>query len=286
MQFLLILGPLLALLGLAGSKSGKGGKDEPPAEQEPQQPVEPAQPAQPVDPDGEDVSEPSPDEADEVVRSPAIDIRITTQGNLPQDLIDAAFDAEALLEDLFMSAEDFGSQRVLNINLRQGDIDGEGNTAAETYVTGIRAGEPTSTATITFDRADLESMRDYGTMDEVMEHEMIHALGFGITWDTENLVGQDADGNPIFTGQAATSAFQDFTADEAVPRGVPLDGSRSHWDPDAISGDVMNAVIYNDAQISDITLASLADIGIPIDPDAYQDKDWNMMTEEEELLVA
>ncbi|MEP3597553.1 hypothetical protein [Parvibaculum sp.] len=281
MEFLLILGSLLGLIGAFGAAGGGGSKDDAPDEDN-------TPPTVPEEPDMPGTDEDEDDDLEEVEEegfTPAVDIRIMVADDLPQELIDAASYAEQMLEGFFMSAEDFGSQRVLNIDLRQGDIDGEGGTAALTSVSGIRQGEPTEDATITFDRDDIELMRTYGTMDEVMEHEMIHALGFGITWDTENLVGRDEDGNPVFTGTAATSSFQEFSGDEDVPAGVPLDGSEGHWHADDVPGDVMNATVYDGAAISDITLASLADIGIPIAPSAYQESKEGMLLEEE-LMVA
>ncbi|HDZ53603.1 hypothetical protein LCGC14_0045590 [marine sediment metagenome] len=280
MQFLLILGSLLGLIGALGAAGG-GGKDDKPDEDD----IPPTVPEEPEAPETDEDENDDLEEVEEEGFTPAVDIRISAAEDLSQDLIDAGSYAEQLLEGLFLSADDFGSQRVLNIDLRQDDIDGEGGTAALTSVSGIRQGQPTENATITFDRDDIDQLRAYGSMDEVMEHEMIHALGFGITWDTENLVGRDEDGSPVFTGTAATTSFQEFSGEEDVPAGVPLDGSEGHWHEGDVPGDVMNATVYDGAELSDITLASLADIGIPIDPSAYQDPEENMLLEEE-LLVA
>jgi hypothetical protein len=274
MQFLLFLGPLLALLGLMGSKNED---DEP--EVETREPIPPFEPEEDDNPDEDE----NPDEEENVGDESAIDIRIFADADIPQEAIDAAAAAEALLEDFLLTVDEFGSQRDLNITLEQGEIDGEGGTGALTYIEGFRVGEPVGTARIVLDSDDLADMIANGNFDEVMEHEIIHAMGLGVKWRQEDFIEQDENGTNIFIGERATEQFEILTGNEDLP-GVPVAEGFGHWLQDAIPGDIMNPTVYDGSVITNVTLGSLEDIGIPIDPSIF-DEDPDAVSEDDIMMV-
>jgi hypothetical protein len=240
----------------------------------------------------EDDTRVEPDPADERPydenHNPAVDIVFSIDDGVSQSVMEAAADAEAYIEGLFLSAEEFGEQRTLEIRLFEDNIDGDGVTVGwgslhSTYDDGMaKSGE------ICIDEQDVSDMEDRGYMDETIEHEIFHVMGFGILWDDFGLIDESDPNNPLFTGEHAVNAYNEATGGNHA--GVPLDEGLAHWDEVALYDETMTPAAGDGAYVSDITLASLLDIGMPIDMRTHEGMNQpgyeEMMQAEEDLIIA
>ncbi|OCX66038.1 hypothetical protein BFP70_07935 [Thioclava sp. SK-1] len=133
-----------------------------------------------------------------------------------------------------------------------------------------------TSAVIGIDGADLDSMIAGGTLDNVVLHEMAHALGFGTGWYLTSRLGtvyndlKDDMGNYI--GEFGLAAYQESCDGSAVS--VPIEGggvagtSGMHWAESWACGSdaLMTGYLSEEATVSDVTLASLRDLGYVIAP--------------------
>lgn len=200
------------------------------------------------------------------------------------------------LKDAFVQASEWLSAVVLSdlpdawlggdliddvrIEVRLSDIDGEGGILgrAEPYFTRAFSGLPIA-GEMEFDRADAESYDAQGQFDDIVLHEMFHVLGFGTTWTYLDLTaGRTGDGDLRFVGPMASAYFVEEMG--GSPGGVPIEengGAETagyHWDEDEFTIELMTGYIDNPNTISNVTIASLEDIGYDTvldDPDSETD---------------
>jgi hypothetical protein len=150
---------------------------------------------------------------------------------------------------------------------------------------------------IRFDTADLQLAGDTGTMDDVILHEMMHVLGFGIFWDDPlndpndedfpfEFLEQPSDDSHAehtpgstdthFTGPEATARFLAiggnlYTGGEIVPvenntaefSAGSLDG---HWREGVFDEELMSTQLNVPANpVSVVTIGQFEDIGYTVD---------------------
>ncbi|MFD1344209.1 leishmanolysin-related zinc metalloendopeptidase [Litorisediminicola beolgyonensis] len=136
-----------------------------------------------------------------------------------------------------------------------------------------------------FDVADAQTFDDRGQWDDIVFHEMMHAIGFGTLWNLQGLTsGSVSGGDMRFTGEMATalynSEFSDLAAnDPGSLLGVPIetDGGAGtaggHWDDATFGGEIMTGYISGTNHLSHMSVAALEDMGYdtildnPNDPD-------------------
>jgi len=122
-----------------------------------------------------------------------------------------------------------------------------------------------------FDSADLASMQSYGLWEDVILHEMAHALGFGTLWSSMGLI-DNHDGDLRFNGDNAIEAYNaDFSQiaanDPLAALGVPVEtdgGSGTagvHWDDATFGGELMTGQLNWTNVMSDMSIAALEDMG-------------------------
>jgi hypothetical protein len=162
----------------------------------------------------------------------------------------------------------------IEITARLSDIDGAGSVLGQAGPTTIRrvSGLPFR-GEMEFDRADAASYDRRGLFDDIVVHEMLHALGFGTVWDRMGLTdGATYLDGLIFSGRNARVAFKalfpDIFDDQALfRRGVPLetDGgpgtAGGHWDDDTFHRELMTGYLDRRAYVSGLTVAALEDMG-------------------------
>jgi hypothetical protein len=129
---------------------------------------------------------------------------------------------------------------------------------------------------MTFDSTDLERMEANGTLNDVITHEMGHALGFTKRlWALQEGLVQGVGGeDPTFTGRQAMVQYAHLTGGEHLV-GVPLEnvggpGSRdSHWRESVFKAELMTSTIASAGNpMSRLTVAALSDMGYEIDFEA------------------
>lgn len=131
-----------------------------------------------------------------------------------------------------------------------------------------------------FDISDAQSYLNVGTWDDLVLHEMLHTLGLGTLWLRNGIVDLDFSDNGTpetdddiynytYNGSYA-SAFTDDprTLEIESPQieGDGIAGTRgSHWDEDTYDNELMTGYIDQTNILSQMSVASLADLGYIID---------------------
>jgi hypothetical protein len=139
-----------------------------------------------------------------------------------------------------------------------------------------------------FDTADLDFIESLGLLEAIMVHEMMHVLGFGVTWDPilldlvnevsdpDNPAWTDGFTDTFFDGAAALTEFAaigggNYTGGNIVPvendtinfGTGSLDG---HWREGVFFSELMTPAANIGANpLSSLTIASLEDLGYTVD---------------------
>ena len=115
------------------------------------------------------------------------------------------------------------------------------------------------------DAADLRQMETYGTLDDVVLHEIGHVLGIGTMWPEKNLLQGKGTTDPMFMGASAISVFRTMGG---TTIGVPVentggDGTRDgHWREATFGNELMTGWVNSgNNPLSALTIASLVDMG-------------------------
>lgn len=127
-----------------------------------------------------------------------------------------------------------------------------------------------------FDADDLERMRADGSLPDVIAHEMGHVLGIGTIWKHRRLLRGEGSRNPTFAGEGAMREYQRLRGAPRRRR-VPVEntggvGTRhGHWRESVFSDELMSGYLTSPGNaLSALTIASLADLGYRVDPDAAE----------------
>ena len=166
----------------------------------------------------------------------------------------------------------------LRLTVSLTEIDGSGGVLAKAGPSSLRvdSGLPAE-GFLRFDAADAARLQAKGIWDELALHEMLHTLGVGTLWEDR---GEDrgetllatVGGALRFTGAEATRAYAETfpeiaAKDPLSAEGVPVetDGgpgtAREHWDEAAFGDEIMTGYVDDGAEVSDLTIASLSDLG-------------------------
>ena len=169
------------------------------------------------------------------------------------------------------------------------EIDGSGGVLGRAGPTVVRSTDGvtpdglTVKAVMEFDIADAFDYDAAGLFKDIVQHEMMHCLGFGTLWEYQDLIDTYVDDNgtrrPVddtfdfrFTGDAAVAEYEvEFAniwlADANSNLGIPVetDGgpgtAGGHWDDATFTNELMTGYIDNENFMSDMSIASLADMG-------------------------
>jgi leishmanolysin len=122
--------------------------------------------------------------------------------------------------------------------------------------------------------ATLSSLASNGMLDDVLEHEMAHLLGFGTVWDLDGFLHDTTTSDPWFSGPDAEAAFQKALPsyrDKIVP--VEANGGSgttlSHWRESVMTNELMTGFLNPGANpLSSVTIESMADLGYTVDVSA------------------
>jgi hypothetical protein len=141
-------------------------------------------------------------------------------------------------------------------------------------------------AAMDFDSADLDAFAQAGRLEEIVLHEMGHALGIGSLWEGLGLVDDPSDGSgdadTAFNGPAARQAFDDVGGDAYLDGNkVPVENRgtegeiNGHWRESVLGNELMTTRMgATRAALSVVTIASLQDMGYQVDAAAADDYSW------------
>lgn len=221
-------------------------------------------------------------------------IEIKFQGSWTADLqqafIHAAQVIESIIHDdvpnvLVRTAAGIVAVDDISITATLKGIDGVGGVLGQTGPTAIRTGSYIpAMADMTFDTADAralqatpESMTSGGRTyaetlwDATVEHEMLHALGFGTLWGLKHLVSGNA-----YVGSAGDLAYARMlhpgaTAGVAVPLETTGGSGTAgaHWSEAVFGKELMTGYLNKAyAPLSAMSAYALADLGYGLDTPA------------------
>lgn len=163
------------------------------------------------------------------------------------------------------------------------DLDGDDGILARTRLDVLREGTLLPAQSITqFDAADIAKLEQTGRLFSVVQHELLHGLGFGTLWEAKNLIDVNTGG---YIGTQAIEAFQELGG---LTKQIPIEPTRSgtsgvHWSERVFQDEVMTHNlgyrVESDGQVvsplSKVTLAALADLGYSVDMN-QADRDYKL----------
>ena len=125
---------------------------------------------------------------------------------------------------------------------------------------------------ILVDLEDVASMRENGTLQQVMLHEMGHALGFNPKTYLPKQLGRGDPRDPVFIGNAAKSEFATHVAwygGEPVPleKALGIGPQDPHWRYSVFGDELMVPVLFPGfkSPLSTVTLGLFEDLGYTVD---------------------
>jgi hypothetical protein len=145
------------------------------------------------------------------------------------------------------------------------DIDGEGGVVGRTAILATRndtKGLPV-VSRIRLDNDDLISLKDAGIFQQVVEHELAHALGFGILWGPRNLT-RTVNGTCEYTGVRAIAEYRAITGCNRIPT------TCGHWREECLNRELMTDSADLTSALSRVTIASMADLGYDVSYDSAE----------------
>ncbi len=174
-----------------------------------------------------------------------------------------------------------GAVQGLQILVRLEAIDGPGRILGRAGPCIVRSssGLP-AVGVMQFDAADLAQLEAGGTLRNTILHEMLHVVGFGF-WEPPLLAGAGTLASS-FTGANALAAATGTNGAPSSWTSVPVEncegfrptqcgaGTRdSHWRESVFRNELMTGYLSGTTQpLSRTTIASLADLGYTVDPEA------------------
>ena len=167
-------------------------------------------------------------------------------------------------------------------------IDGPGKVLGSAGPCYVRSGSNlTSVGRMRFDVADLENMIANGSLKNVIMHEMLHVLGVGTLWTTQNLL-TGLGSTPRFIGTLASDAcLTEHAGVGTCTNGVPVEDCvgiagcgagtiNSHWKELTFTNELMTGYINGGINpFSTMTIQSLADLGYGVN--ATQSDEYSLL---------
>ncbi len=236
--------------------------------------------------------EPEPYDGPQANLAMSFNIIVNFQGGLTASQQAVFSAAEAMWESKILGYPD-GTGFVsgftgIEIDAQGVAIDGVGGTlgSAGPTATWTSGSTYTYTGSMSFDSADLSNMESNGTLQAVIEHEMGHVLGLGTLWGANGVYVNDSG---EFTGTNALAKYQtEFGQAAATFVPVELGGGagteNGHWNEvdggaaatgitDGTSNDMrdelMTGWIGSSTFVSEMTVASFADLGYVVIPEPH-----------------
>ena len=167
------------------------------------------------------------------------------------------------------------------------DIDGQGKILAQAgpcyYRNAAPAGQPQqfipAVGSMQFDAADINTLTGAGSLQEVIIHEMLHVLGFGVLWEDRGILSGKDTPDPRYTGTQGRQGCISVGGTVTCATSVPVEGTggagtaNSHWRESTFDTELMTGFIdASPNPLSRMTIMSMADLGYAVntaDEDSY-----------------
>lgn len=166
-------------------------------------------------------------------------------------------------------------------------IDGPGKILAQAgpcyYRNAAPAGQPQqfmpAVGSMQFDAADINTLAGAGSLQEVITHEMLHVLGFGVLWEDRGILAGKDTPDPRYTGAQGRQGCVSVSGTVTCATSVPVEATggagtaNSHWRESTFDTELMTGFIdASPNPISLMTVMSMADFGYGVntaDFDSY-----------------
>ncbi|MFW5952297.1 MAG: putative Ig domain-containing protein [Gemmatimonadota bacterium] len=159
-------------------------------------------------------------------------------------------------------------------------IDGPGQILGQAGPCAVRGADTLPyVGALVLDEADLSSIDSEETVTDLIQHEMGHVLGFGTLWPLYGLLVDEGSTDPRYIGEQAAAEYQDAGgATDSIPvENEGGEGTRdSHWRESVFDRELMTGFAERpgvDMFLSEMTIASFADLGYRVDVSAADDVD-------------
>lgn len=144
-------------------------------------------------------------------------------------------------------------------------------------------GYQTAIGVMEFDSFDFNRLRTEGVLQDVVMHEMLHVLGFGVYWDAtppagRNILSGVGSGDPRYVGTQGRAGCIAVGGTTTCSMSVPLENlfgpasENSHWRESIFGSEMMTSFVGASNPISSLTISSLVDLGLVVnsaDNDGY-----------------
>ncbi|WP_340586758.1 leishmanolysin-related zinc metalloendopeptidase [Erythrobacter alti] len=139
-------------------------------------------------------------------------------------------------------------------------IDGSGGVLGRAGPTAVRTDNSLpATAIMEFDIADAGDFTAAGLFDDIVLHEMGHALGFGTIWDRLGLINPDNTFGGALAQAESLALFG--TSDIAIETDGGQGTAFGHWDDATYTNELMTGYISDPNYFSYMSAASYGDLG-------------------------
>ena len=169
-----------------------------------------------------------------------------------------------------------------------GPIDGVNSVLAFSFPCFIRTPPPNSQTVIgimKFDSDDLNNMIAQGNLTDVIQHEMLHVVGFGTLWNLYGVLAGAGTAGTRYTGALGVGGCIAMGGATVCPGSVPVENgggagtADSHWRESVFFNELMTGFIQRPSQVltrpinplSVMTIQSIGDIGYQVNPKAADD---------------
>jgi hypothetical protein len=166
-----------------------------------------------------------------------------------------------------------------------GPIDGLNQVLAFSFPCLVRGPLPnrqTAIGIMKFDADDVDNMLARGILTDVIQHEMLHAVGIGTLWTTYGVLAGAGTSQSRFTGAMGVGGCIAVGGTPVCPGSVPVENSGgagtadSHWRESVFFNELMTGFVNTRSQVptgllnpySAISIQSLADVGYITNPKA------------------
>jgi hypothetical protein len=125
-----------------------------------------------------------------------------------------------------------------------------------------------------FDSADIKQIAGSGNLQEVITHEMMHVLGFGVFWDSTglDLLVNDGTPNVAYTGAGGIAGCKTVGGTSICTTSVPVEGTQggagtigAHWRETTFCNELMTGFLNTGTNpLSVMSIRSIEDIGYTV----------------------
>lgn len=145
-------------------------------------------------------------------------------------------------------------------------------------VQGSRTNRQTIIGVMRFDAADLDTMVAQGTLQDVIQHEMLHVVGVGTLWTTYGVLQGGGTIDSRFVGSLGVNACLTLGGQPICPGSVPVENTGGpgtadgHWREATFKTEMMTGFVTHPSPgftgilnpFSAITIQSIGDLGYQV----------------------